>query len=151
MVQFSGTKRVKKIKRSDPLIYTQNVRQTCGLCIVIFVLTGMLLFLFLMFNMSLCYCLERVVHQISFIYGGVNYIICRFLWSSLIDFPKEPWLLVGDFNPILGAHEATGNIASLSCDEFQAMITVCDEFQVDTQVCGSQYMHISTFVTAKDP
>ena len=39
----------------------------------------------------------------------------------------------GDFNSDLRAHEITGNISSLSCDEFQAMIIVWALMDIETR------------------
>jgi len=50
---------------------------------------------------------SEVVHQIFFIYGSVSYTFCRPLWSSLMNFSgsENSWLLVEDFNSVLGTHE----------------------------------------------
>ncbi|KAK3192976.1 hypothetical protein Dsin_024286 [Dipteronia sinensis] len=51
-----------------------------------------------------------IVHRISFIYASVNYITRRSLWSSLMDIAGSDvtWLVLGDFNSVLGAHKTTG-------------------------------------------
>ena len=46
---------------------------------------------------------------------------------------EDPWLMVGDFNSVLGAHETSDDISSLPCDEFQSMITVCDLVEIETR------------------
>ena len=46
---------------------------------------------------------------------------------------EDLWLLIGDFNSILGAHETTGNISSLPCDEFHAMILVLYLVEIETR------------------
>ncbi|KAK2661124.1 hypothetical protein Ddye_007657 [Dipteronia dyeriana] len=75
------------------------------------------------------------VHRISFIYASVNYITRRSLWSSLIDIAGSeiPWLVLGDFNSILGAHETTGNISTIFCDDFRVALTVCDLVDIETK------------------
>ena len=84
------------------------------------------------------------MHQISFIYESVIYIIHRSLRSCLLNFSRfgDPWLLVGDFNSVLGAHVTTSNISYLSRDEFQAVITVCDLVENETR--GFFYTRIGT-------
>ncbi|KAK2652870.1 hypothetical protein Ddye_012726 [Dipteronia dyeriana] len=68
------------------------------------------------------------VHRISFIYASVNYITLRSLWSSLIDIAGSdiPWHVPKDFNSVLGDHETTGNISTISCDDFRVALTVHD-------------------------
>ncbi|KAK2658406.1 hypothetical protein Ddye_004939 [Dipteronia dyeriana] len=75
------------------------------------------------------------VHQISFIYANVNYIPRRSLWNSLIDIVGYdiPWLVLRDFNLVLRAHETTGNISTISCDDFRAALTVCDLVDIETK------------------
>ncbi|KAK1587825.1 hypothetical protein Q3G72_017180 [Acer saccharum] len=67
-----------------------------------------------------------IVHQISFIYANVNHITCRSLWSSLMDVvgSNDSWLVLGDFNSVLDAHETTGNISTISCDDFWVALTI---------------------------
>ncbi|KAK3222119.1 hypothetical protein Dsin_009144 [Dipteronia sinensis] len=84
-----------------------------------------------------------IVHRISFIYASVNYITCRSLWSSLMDIAGSdvPWLVLGDFNSVLGAHDTTGNVSTISCDDFRAALTVCD--LVDIEIKGFFHTRIS--------
>ena len=60
------------------------------------------------------------VHRMSFIYASVNYITRRSLWSSLMDIvdSDDLWLVLRDFNLVLGAHETTSNVSTTSCDDF---------------------------------
>lgn len=56
----------------------------------------------------------------------------RQLWEDITDFKGHfvigPWLVVGDFNAILGAHERKGGapVCRRPCEEFQAMSDVCE-------------------------
>ncbi|KAK3184200.1 hypothetical protein Dsin_031486 [Dipteronia sinensis] len=81
-------------------------------------------------TVSAIYC-----HRISFIYASVNYITRRSLWSSLMDIAglDVPWLVLGDFNSVLGAHETISNVSTISCDDFRAALTVCDLVDIETK------------------
>lgn len=61
---------------------------------------------------------------ISAVYASTAYLVRRKLWSKLTDLQATysgPWCFVGDFNSILGAHEARGSHLPLrvACDDFQ--------------------------------
>ncbi|KAK0570758.1 hypothetical protein LWI29_005954 [Acer saccharum] len=45
----------------------------------------------------------------------------------------DPWLVLGDFNSVLGTHETTGNVSTISCDDFRAALTVCDLVDIETK------------------
>ncbi|KAK2655778.1 hypothetical protein Ddye_008830 [Dipteronia dyeriana] len=66
--------------------------------------------------------------EISFIYVSVSYITRRSLWSSFIDIAgsEVSWLDLEDFNSVLEAHETTGNVSTISYDDFSAALTACD-------------------------
>ncbi|KAK3225536.1 hypothetical protein Dsin_005398 [Dipteronia sinensis] len=72
------------------------------------------------------YTLLVLMLEISFIYASVNYITPRSLWNYLMDISgsDDPWLVLGDFNSVLGAHETTSNISTVSCDDFLAALTI---------------------------
>ncbi|KAL6202102.1 hypothetical protein ACLB2K_025813 [Fragaria x ananassa] len=63
----------------------------------------------------------------------------RKLWEDITDFKGRfvtgPWLVFGDFNAVLGAHEKKGGapLCRRSCEEFQAMSDVCELIHVDTK------------------
>ncbi|PON33777.1 hypothetical protein PanWU01x14_349870 [Parasponia andersonii] len=38
----------------------------------------------------------------------------------------SPWLVLGDINSVMGAHETTGIIKRRSCEDFRAGITLCN-------------------------
>ncbi|KAL6224699.1 hypothetical protein ACLB2K_003554 [Fragaria x ananassa] len=63
----------------------------------------------------------------------------RKLWEDITDFKGRfvtgPWLVFGDFNAVLGAHEKKGGapLYRRSCEEFQAMSDVCELIHVDTK------------------
>ncbi|KAK2658156.1 hypothetical protein Ddye_004689 [Dipteronia dyeriana] len=46
---------------------------------------------------------------------------------------KEVTTKKGDFNSVLGAHETTGNIYTISCYDFRAALTVCDLVDIETK------------------
>ena len=49
----------------------------------------------------------------------------------------DPWLVIGDFNVVIGTHETTGSPRSVSCDDFYPRVTICNLIDSDTQ--GSMY------------
>ncbi|XP_040369487.1 uncharacterized protein LOC121051324 [Rosa chinensis] len=61
------------------------------------------------------------------------------LWTDLAEvkgrFVSGPWLVFGDFNAVLGAHEKKGGapVCRRSCEEFQAMSDICELIHVDTK------------------
>nr|XP_011470584.1 PREDICTED: uncharacterized protein LOC105353269 [Fragaria vesca subsp. vesca] len=63
----------------------------------------------------------------------------RKLWEDITDFKGRfvtgPWLVFGDFNAVLGAHEKKGGapLCRRSCEEFQTMSDVCELIHVDTK------------------
>lgn len=63
----------------------------------------------------------------------------RRLWIDIAsikeNFVSGPWLVFGDFNAILGAHEKKGGapVCRRSCEEFQAMSDICELVHVDTK------------------
>ncbi|PON43341.1 Endonuclease/exonuclease/phosphatase, partial [Trema orientale] len=70
----------------------------------------------------------------SFIYASCDYIVRRDLWDSLSSLHVTgPWLVLGDFNSVMGAHETTGIIKRRSCEDFRAGVTLCNLIDLDTQ------------------
>ena len=68
---------------------------------------------------------------LTFVYAATSYIDRRFLWQELISLSSLcscPWLLVGYFNAILGAHErhSGGLPLGTSCSDFSSMINNCN-------------------------
>lgn len=63
----------------------------------------------------------------------------RKLWEDITEvkgrFVSGPWIVFGDFNAVLGAHEKKGgaSICRHSCEEFQAMSDVCELVHADTK------------------
>ena len=71
---------------------------------------------------------------VSFVYASCNYIVHRDLWDSLSSLHiVGPWLALGDFNSVMGAHETTGILKRQSCEEFRAGVTLCNLTDLDTQ------------------
>ncbi|PON75644.1 Endonuclease/exonuclease/phosphatase [Trema orientale] len=70
----------------------------------------------------------------SFVYASCNYIARRDLWDSLSSLHVDgPWLVIGDFNSVMGAHETTGILKRQSCEEFRAGVTLCNLTDLDSQ------------------
>lgn len=66
------------------------------------------------------------------IYASPNWQVCRSLWESLLQFRhnqcnlETPWLLLGDFNCVLGPHEKKGRTPvdiALAVRDFQQFIS----------------------------
>ncbi|KAL6190669.1 hypothetical protein ACLB2K_037063 [Fragaria x ananassa] len=77
------------------------------------------------------------------VYARTSIVERRRLWLDIEDikcrFVSGPWIVVGDFNVVLGAHEKKGGapVSRLSCEEFQAMSDICELIHVDTK--GAQF------------
>lgn len=75
---------------------------------------------------------------ITAVYAHITMAACRKLWEDITDvkgrFVSGPWLVFGDFNAVLGAHENKGTpLSRRSCEEFQAMTDVCELVHVITK------------------
>ncbi|KAK9912297.1 hypothetical protein M0R45_036167 [Rubus argutus] len=75
--------------------------------------------------------------------------ICSYhkLWEDITDvkghFVTGPWLVFGDFNADLGAHEKKGGapLSRRSCEEFLAMSDVCELVHVNTKGTKFTWVH----------
>lgn len=79
---------------------------------------------------------------ISAVYACTTYILRRQLWLELYNLLQSnpgPWLFVGDFNAIIGAHEMRGRglPSRLSCEEFSAWSNTCKLTHLETS--GAQF------------
>ncbi|KAK2646286.1 hypothetical protein Ddye_021481 [Dipteronia dyeriana] len=78
------------------------------------------------------------LHYFSFVYTSTSDVIRRTLWQSLRDMVSlvsSSWLVVGDFNAVLGAHESLGlhSPARSSCEDFKSVIEDCDLIGIRSQ------------------
>lgn len=68
--------------------------------------------------------------MLTFVYAKTSYIARRHLRDDLCRLKHFPfhWMLIGDFNVVLGAHEAKGgNLPPrISCEDFKSMSDNCD-------------------------
>ena len=66
----------------------------------------------------------------TFVYASTSYIQRRRLWQELFSLKPmhAPWLVMGDFNSVLGAHQVRGGNLSprIACNDFRNMIDDCD-------------------------
>ena len=82
---------------------------------------------------------DSVTCIITWVYAKTTATESRQLWDDLFrvknSFVQGPWLVLGDFNCVLGAHEKRGGILpkAVSCSDFQAMSTSCDLFHLPTK------------------
>ncbi|XP_062028531.1 uncharacterized protein LOC133744441 [Rosa rugosa] len=89
-------------------------------------------------QISIAVVLDSVNCVLSPVYARTSIEGRRRLWTDLAyikdNFVSGPWLVFGDFNAILGAHEKKGGapVCRRSCEEFQAMSDVCELIHVDT-------------------
>ncbi|KAM7517189.1 hypothetical protein LguiA_006772 [Lonicera macranthoides] len=90
---------------------------------------------------------QQVLCYISFVYASTAYVKRRVLWQSLLAHkqPSMPWMVVGDFNSVLGNHEVSGGNPPirLSCEEFRSAIDGCDLIHVPVR--GSLFTWAKTF------
>ncbi|WCJ18474.1 Retrovirus-related Pol polyprotein from type-1 retrotransposable element R2 [Euphorbia peplus] len=81
------------------------------------------------------------VHRISLVYGNVLATRRRALWDDILLLKSTfsgSWVLMGDFNALLGPQEKTGRPPNRrSCSEFHNFIDTGDFFNVET--AGSLY------------
>lgn len=73
---------------------------------------------------------EQQTIYITAVYASTNNIIRRDLWNELEDLQcsSGPWVLVGDFNSILGAHEQRGGGMpnATACEESRSWAENCN-------------------------
>lgn len=73
--------------------------------------------------------------RISGVYASIDYIQRRVLWMDLgqINAQNIPWVIIGDFNAIFGAHEKMSGPPPLniSSDEFVSFTDSCDMIHTD--------------------
>ncbi|XP_057782626.1 uncharacterized protein LOC131000636 [Salvia miltiorrhiza] len=71
---------------------------------------------------------------LAFTHASCNYVERRQLWLDMIPFIVGHFLIIGDFNAILGAHERRGRRvpASTPCTEFRAFIDEHNLIQPDS-------------------
>lgn len=82
------------------------------------------------------------VIYVATIYACTTYILRRALWFDLANLQQSysgPWLFIGDFNAVLGAHEKRGGNLPLdiSCEEFKAWSDSCFLTHIETK--GAQF------------
>lgn len=83
--------------------------------------------------------LDSVHCVLTSVYARTSMEGRRQLWIDIAsikeNFVSGPWLVFGDFNAILGAHEKKGGapVCRRSCEEFQAMTDICELVHVDTK------------------
>jgi len=79
------------------------------------------------FTSSQCLVLEHIYRgtkiYIAGIYANTSYLLRRHLWADLTRLQNSyvaPWIFLGDFNAVLGAHEKRGRRLppSISCNDF---------------------------------
>ena len=79
-----------------------------------------------------------ICDNVSFVYASNSSPIHHCLWDSLCSIDIHgSWLVLGDFNAVMGAHESTSSPKALSCSDFRAGVTICDLVDIDSQ--GSLY------------
>ena len=78
---------------------------------------------------------------VTFVYASVLPNTRRGLWDQLrhLSSSQKPWMIMGDFNAVLGAHEKMGgNLPNTrSCEDFALMIEDCNLEVLNTT--GSQF------------
>jgi hypothetical protein len=82
--------------------------------------------------------IDSRVHWYTFVYASTSTVVRRSLWQSLRDMVSlvsSSWLVVRDFNAVLGAHEALGSHSPArgSCEDFKLMIEDCDLVGIRSQ------------------
>ncbi|KAK3221828.1 hypothetical protein Dsin_008853 [Dipteronia sinensis] len=79
-----------------------------------------------------------LMHWFTFVYASTSASVCIVLWCSLLEMAgsfSSSWLVVGDFNAVLGGHEYLGSRSPVrgSCEDFKSMIEDCNLIGVRSQ------------------
>ncbi|CAN6558781.1 unnamed protein product [Malus baccata var. baccata] len=80
---------------------------------------------------------DHIPSQFTFVYASTSSIKRRDLWADFISLRPQtqvPWMAIGDFNAILGAHEQMGGgrPSQASCAEFSNMSDTCNFTHLNT-------------------
>ena len=80
---------------------------------------------------------DHIPSQFTFVYASTSPIKRRDLWADFISLRPQtqvPWMAIGDFNAILGAHEQMGGgrPSQASCAEFSNMSDTCNFTHLNT-------------------
>lgn len=93
-----------------------------------------------LFNSSTCF--------FTLVYVATTYIKRRDLWAdfeSIHSSVDGSWIVIGDFNAVIGAHEKRGGRlpCRTSCDEFKSMTDACEFTHIDTK--GSLFTWVGVY------
>ncbi|KAK3229892.1 hypothetical protein Dsin_001773 [Dipteronia sinensis] len=82
--------------------------------------------------------IDSLMHWYTIIYASTSASVRRVLWHSLREMAgsfSSSWLVVGDINEVLGAHECLGSRSPArgSCENFKSMIEDCNLISVRSQ------------------
>ncbi|KAM1823097.1 hypothetical protein ACFX14_025043 [Malus domestica] len=80
---------------------------------------------------------DHIPSQFTFVYASTSPIKRRDLWADFISLRPQtqvPWMAIGDFNAILGAHEQMGGgrPSQASCAQFSNMSDTCNFTHLNT-------------------
>ncbi|CAN6572428.1 unnamed protein product [Malus baccata var. baccata] len=80
---------------------------------------------------------DHIPSQFTFVYASTSSIKRRDLWADFISLRPQtqvPWMAIGDFNAILGAHEQMGGgrPSQASCAQFSNMSDTCNFTHLNT-------------------
>lgn len=80
---------------------------------------------------------DHIPSQFTFVYASTSPIKRRDLWADFISLRPQthvPWMAIGDFNAILGAHEQMGGgrPSQASCAQFRNMSDTCNFTHLNT-------------------
>lgn len=80
--------------------------------------------------------IDNVTCCLSFVYASTNPYTRRQLWQNLsaLSLNGGPWMVIGDFNAVIGAHEKKGGCPplQLACREFKQMSDSCNLIHLNT-------------------
>ena len=80
--------------------------------------------------------IDNVTCCLSFVYASTNPYTRRQLWQNLsaLSLNGGPWMVIGYFNAVLGAHEKKGGCPplQLACREFKQMSDSCNLIHLNT-------------------
>lgn len=81
--------------------------------------------------------MEETPTQFSCVYAATTFAKRKSLWLELLTLRQVtsiPWMAIGDFNAVLGAHEVLGGgfPAHSSCEAFRSTTELCNFTHMDT-------------------
>ncbi|KAL6212117.1 hypothetical protein ACLB2K_017338 [Fragaria x ananassa] len=88
-------------------------------------------------QITIQFSIDGTLTQFSFVYAATTMRLRKTLWSELLNLRQSItvlWMVIGDFNAVLGAHESSGGGTPnrSSCEDFRSVTELCNFQHLDT-------------------